>query len=412
MKKGTLITMLLPLLAVALAPTSTALCCSMLKITLHGKTIIGNNEDYWNPNARIWFEQGGKGEYGVAYVGFDNFWPQGGINQAGLVFDGFSQDYLAIKDTVGKEPLSMTFLKEVMKRCGTIDEVKRYFRRHSLSGLESSSFLFVDKSGRYLSVDGDSLISGDREWYIASNFHPSQTNQECNIPLPFYQKGRELLETRRDTSVNFCVSAMETMHQQAEWGAGTIYTSIYDPNAGMIYLYFYRDFTHCVKLNLNKELQKGNHSLSMPNLFPENVVARNFVAVYNIIGNEMELLRDEDIMEDSTRYDQVLNSLLTTNKRLTRTFTNRISAIADFWMTKKNYKAAIKVFKVNTVLNPDSWSAYESLAEAYNQNNDTAQAIACYEKSLAINPESSNGKLQLERLKTVRRSEPSKSEKR
>ena len=65
--------------------------------------MVGNNEDYWIPNTRIWFEQGKNGECGAAYVGYDNFFPQGGMNQAGLVFDGFSEDYKAIRDTVGKK---------------------------------------------------------------------------------------------------------------------------------------------------------------------------------------------------------------------------------------------------------------------------------------------------------------------
>jgi hypothetical protein len=69
--------------------------CTMFKLTMYGKTMVGNNEDYWNPNSRIWFEQGKTHEYGAVYVGYDNFGPQGGMNQAGLVFDGFSMDYLA-----------------------------------------------------------------------------------------------------------------------------------------------------------------------------------------------------------------------------------------------------------------------------------------------------------------------------
>ncbi len=235
--------------------------CSMFKITMHGKTMVGNNEDYWNPNDRIWFEKGKKGEYGALYVGFDNFWPQGGMNQAGLVFDGFAEDYKAISDTLGKKPLTMTFLKEIMRRCATVDEVKNYLSQFNLSGLETSMFLFVDKSGKYLVAEGDSLIIGNKEYYLVSNFYPSQIKNECDVALPHYQKGRKYLEKNKDISVAFCSSVMDTMHQERAWGAGTMYTTIYDLKEGVIYLYFFRDYTHVVKFNLNEELAKDNYSL-------------------------------------------------------------------------------------------------------------------------------------------------------
>jgi len=102
MKKKSLITLILPLLF-TIGLIQPGFACTMFKLTLLGKTMVGNNEDYWIPNTRIWFEQGKNGECGAAYVGYDNFFPQGGMNQAGLVFDGFSEDYKAIRDTVGKK---------------------------------------------------------------------------------------------------------------------------------------------------------------------------------------------------------------------------------------------------------------------------------------------------------------------
>jgi hypothetical protein len=36
----------------------------MFKLTMYGKTMVGNNEDYWNPNSRIWFEHGKVGAGG------------------------------------------------------------------------------------------------------------------------------------------------------------------------------------------------------------------------------------------------------------------------------------------------------------------------------------------------------------
>jgi len=401
MRKCRLIKMIITFFVFGFYIIPDSFCCSMFKITMNGKTMVGNNEDYWNPNTRIWFEQGKNGEYGAAYVGFDNFWPQGGINQAGLVFDGFGEDYLAIRDTSGKKQLNTNFLKEILKSCANVDEVKKYLNQYNLSGLETSMFFFVDKKGRYLVVDGDSLITGNKENYIVSNFHPSLEKNECDVPISFYQKGRKYLESHRDTSVNFCASVMDIMHQEKDWGGGTMYTTIYDLNAGTINLYFFHDYTHVIKFNLSKEFEKGDYCLIVPELFPENKKGQDFINHYNAISNELELFKDEDILGDSLRYNFVVNSLLANDIRLIRMFSNRVSEIANSFMDKENYNAAIQVFKVYAKLSPDSWVAYEALADAYMKNKQNKLAILNYEKSVDLNPDNMDGKQQIERIKKM-----------
>lgn len=377
--------------------------CSMFKITMHGKTMVGNNEDYWNPNSRIWFEKGQKNEFGAFYVGFNNFWPQGAMNQAGLVFDGFAEDYKAISDTIGKKPLGMNFLKEIMRRCATVDEVKNYFSQFNLSGLETSMYFFVDKSGRYLVVEGDSLIIGNKEHYIVSNFYPSQIKNECDIPLSYYQKGRQYLENNKDISVAFCSSVLDTMHQERAWGAGTMYSTIYDLDEGVINLYFFRDYTHVVKFNLNEEVAKDNHSLIIPELFPENTKGHDFMRNYNAIGNELDLLKNEDILNDSLRYKFVTNTLFTKDLSLIRTFSNKVSEIGSSWMEKGNYNAAIGVYMIQVKLSPESWNAYEDLAEAYMRNNQNDLALINYEKSLKLNCDNKEVEKQIERLMKLKK---------
>lgn len=360
--------------------------------------MVGNNEDYWNPNDRIWFEKGKKGEYGAVYVGFDNFWPQGGMNQAGLVFDGFTEDYKAIADTTGKKTLHADFLKQIMKTCATVDQVKHYLNGCNLSGLETSMFFFVDKTGRYLVAEGDSLIVGNREYYIVSNFYPSQTKSECDVPLAFYQKGRTFLENHRDTAVDFFAAVMDTMHQEKAWGAGTMYTTVYDLEEGMVYLYYFHDYTHVVKFSLDGELAKNNFSLVIPALFPGNKKGQDFLNSYNALSNELELLNNEDVLTDSARYANVTGLLFAKDLKLIRTFSNKVDAIGRRWFEKGNYKAAIGVWLVKVKLSPDSWDVYELLADAYRKNNQKDLALVNYRKSVALNPDNEEGKKQIGRL--------------
>ena len=373
--------------------------CSMFKITLHGKTMVGNNEDYWNPNTRIWFEKGSVGKYGVAYVGFDNFWPQGGMNEAGLVFDGFSMDYLAIKDTLGKMSLSTNFLKEIMGKYSNVEEVKKYFANHNLSGLEASMYLFIDKTGKYLVVQGDSLITGNNQYYILSNFYPSQVKNESEIDIPFYHKAKKLMESNKNTSINFCSSVMDTMHQERDWGAGTMYTTLYDLKEGIIYLYFFHDYKHVVKFNLKEELAKGDHILIMPKLFPENKKGREFFSNYNEVSNSLDLFKNEDVISDSLRCANVIDALFSNDVKLIRTFERKINDIGNYWFDKEKYVEAIAVFNFYIKAIPKSWNAFNSLAKAYTKNGQAERALTYYEKSLEINPDNTYGKQQIEELK-------------
>ena len=398
MNKRKLFFTIIPILFFGFFYIQNALSCSMFKITKNGKTMVGNNEDYWNPNTRIWFEKGKAGEYGAAYVGFDNFWPQGGVNQAGLVFDGFAMNFKAINNTEGKKELSINFLKIIMKQCATVDDVKKYIVQYNLSGLETSMFLFVDKSGKYLVVEGDSLITGNNEYYVLSNFYPSQIKDESEIDIPFYHKGKKLLDNRTDTSLNFCTSVMDSMHQERDWGAGTMYTTIYDLDKGIIYLYFFRDYKHVVKFDLNQELKKNDFSLVMPELFPDNKKGSEFLNNYNQVNIEIELFNDEDILNDSVRYNNVTNTFFRKDFKLICTFSNKIYKIAKMWMNKSNYAAAINVFKVFLKTAPKSSDAYNEIAAAYEKNGQIQMALENYKIAKGLNPDDTYTQQQIERL--------------
>ena len=68
------------------------------------------------------------------------------------------------------------------------------------------------------------------------------------------------------------------------FGDGTMYTSLYDLDSGNIYLYFYHDYTHEVKLNIVEELAKGERKVLMSSLFPRNAEyekIRNYYTPFN-----------------------------------------------------------------------------------------------------------------------------------
>lgn len=59
---------------------------------------------------------------------------------------------------------------------------------------------------------------------------------------------------------------------------------------------------------------------------------------------------------------------------------------------------AVKVFKLNVDLYPDSWNVYDSYGEALAAAGDTENAILNYKKSIELNPENNGGKEMLKKL--------------
>ena len=60
---------------------------------------------------------------------------------------------------------------------------------------------------------------------------------------------------------------------------------------------------------------------------------------------------------------------------------------------------ALEVFKLTTILFPDSFNAYDSYGEALLKAGKKEKAIKMYEKSIVLNPENENGKAVLRQLK-------------
>lgn len=65
----------------------------------------------------------------------------------------------------------------------------------------------------------------------------------------------------------------------------------------------------------------------------------------------------------------------------------------------KQYDQAIALFELNIENHPTSWNAYDSMGEAYMDAGNTKLAIENYEKSITINPNNSNGKEMIKKIK-------------
>lgn len=381
----------------------TAYCCSMFKMTHKGKTIVGNNEDWVSPNAEIWFEPKMQNSYGVAYVGFINRFPQGAMNEAGLVFDGFATPEMPVAKQAGKIEMPVKeIVRQVMSHFHTVHQVKDYLSAIDMSFLTSSVMMFVDKTGEYLLVEGGALTLGKQEYYIQSNFNLTKsTVEEDRKKLDYYMKGISFLASNQPTgTAAFCSSVMDQMHVK-----DTQYTNIYDLNKGTIQLFLHHDFGHSVEINLKDELKKGAHSYMMAELFPESAEGVAFYKKYNNPNDPAGYIRElwtkgtaGKSRDEIEKYRSASGLAWLSNY------------IGYEWMRdKKQVNGAIKIFTFATEMYPGDANLFDSLGEAYWVAKDYNAAILNYGKSLSLNPKNLNAIDMLVKIKQAMEKEGGKN---
>ncbi|HEX2616181.1 MAG TPA: hypothetical protein VHL57_01500, partial [Flavobacteriales bacterium] len=262
--------LLLTITLLAAAPTQ---ACTFFKITQGERTMVGNNEDAWGLEPWIHFVPGRDGRHGVAYVGHRDGLPQGGMNDAGLVFDGLTVPAKAMHAQTARSPVPGTFpfLERILGECASIADVQHLLGRYDWTSMSQAMIVFVDRAGNYLVMEGDTVIIGNEASYVAGNFRPSQCTDLDSVSIPRFQQGRAYLAAHGDTSLRSCVGMMEAMKAcRKKFGEGTLYTSIYDLQQGLVHLCFYHDFAHLRTFDLQAELAKGDHTVMMTALFSPN----------------------------------------------------------------------------------------------------------------------------------------------
>ena len=76
-----------------------------------------------------------------------------------------------------------------------------------------------------------------------------------------------------------------------------------------------------------------------------------------------------------------------------------VNGLGYQWLQGGQVEAATRLLELNAESYPQSWNAWDSLAEAFMNGGDTAKAIELYEKSLAINPGNNNAVAMLKKLR-------------
>lgn len=264
------------ILIFTLIPESRA--CSGYKITRGHKTLFGSNYDAWFKTPHIWFETATHYKYDAAFTGArwdgeNGYAPQSGMNEKGLAFERLASYHPKQKKVVERKIISnpTQYLKDILHHCQTVEEVREYINQYDYSYFIEDMFIYVDRSGKYLIVEPYQMTIGYNQTFLVSNFCPSITSEQSALKIDRYRKGFQTLQKGFDTTLDFCIALSDTMHVcRKKIGDGTLLTTIWDLEKGMVNLYFYHNYKSTVQFNLSQEFKKGDHHLAIETLFPKN----------------------------------------------------------------------------------------------------------------------------------------------
>lgn len=272
-----------------------AAACTAFTAGCGKTTLVGNNEDYDNPRVQLRFVPGASGELGRMYIGYAGGAqgiPQGGMNEAGLFFDGFAVERQPVGQSAGKPRFDGVFVDKVMAECRTVEEVERLVERYDRSFLESAVLMFVDRGGAAIAVEGDAIVRNARGSFVQTNFRQSKV-PPAEISCPRFKTAKRLLE-----QAGKCATLEEVRDALAATSVRgqypTLYSNVYDLQRGVMHLYYFRDFDHPKTIDLRAELKRGPHVLELAELFPENEAARAFAR-----EREAELARRTVVVDEA-----------------------------------------------------------------------------------------------------------------
>ncbi len=248
-----------------------------------GRTVLyGNNEDYRIPQTYYWAEPSGEKTYGGVFLGFDNFFPQGGINEKGLAFD-FNALPEAPLNPHNELPDRGDIIKKIYQTCATVEEAIALVKKHNWGLSIKWQVLLADATGDavVISAGADGELAFTRKqkrdgYLVSTNFNRAnpKNTYRGGYPCWRYNKAVEMLEKikdERDLTVDYFKSILDACHVEGQ-GGNTLYSNVFDLKNGVIYLYHWHQFYETAVLNVADEITKKKPPTLIKELFSQETV--------------------------------------------------------------------------------------------------------------------------------------------
>lgn len=259
--------------------------CSIFAVSNGQNVFAANNED--DPpvdknhpfvkdylGAKVTFSPaGGQRHYGSMHYSFDDNYPQGGLNTAGLFYDINAlpkMDPAKYPPSLIDHPgLPGAILIRMLETTGTVTEALALLHSYKLPGIEIGQVFIADRNGdaAVVGIGREGTVTETRKngnFLLSTNFNLN--NPQKNYPEPRFELANKLW--RQDSSVSFnnVRHILSAIHFEST--PATIYSQIYDLKRAEAMFYQFHDYTNGVKMNLANELQKrGASTVTIASLF-------------------------------------------------------------------------------------------------------------------------------------------------
>jgi len=233
--------------------------CTVFTMTDGERILFCNNEDFSNPKTRIWFIPETSDRHGCEFVGFDDGWGQGGLNDKGLAFGwvaGFKErwEHRPELQIVRGNPC-----QRMLESCDSVETAVAFFERHWEESFSYGQLLVADRTGK-------SALLRAKD----GKFDAPIVNRSQGIGHRFGLRGNEASGMLAKISTPTLADAVRLLNATRQEGVNaTKYSVVYDLKTCDINLYRFPEQTEPVRFKLSRELKKGPHYFDIPELYKQ-----------------------------------------------------------------------------------------------------------------------------------------------
>jgi CubicO group peptidase (beta-lactamase class C family) len=298
------------------------------------------------------------------------------FNLAGYVFE--KETGKNIYDEVERQlaiPLGMQDWDRSLQHKSGDTTISRYLAYHmwfSTRDLARIGQLMLN-GGRW---NGEQVIA--EEW-VREIISPVTSSEEINLNLPF-----------------FAAAGMDRGYGYMWW----LWENVPHPNLVGAYsasgawgqsITVYPEMDVILTFKTNSIYRRANDNKKLNDLIVK--VARMYDADKGAVkGRLYESFQERAIEEAVTYFREARNEKPELNLEYF------LNTLGYEFLAGRDFEKALAVFKLNVEEYPESWNAYDSLAEGYEQSGDIRNAVRYYKQSLEMEPRNSHAR---ERLKIL-----------
>ncbi len=200
-----------------------------------------------------------------------------------------------------------------------------------------------------------------------------------------------------DYYMNFNFNEIMRYVRNMQFPENTPITNVFPENSSPVYPEIYSNRWKKVHVDLGAQNENATNIIAKGSghaVFQDNPA----LIINTIIKAYSETL---DKNQQNTLLQKTLDNAieLSIEAKVNNRSEHDLNTLGYSFLGNEELDKALEVFKLTTILFPNSFNAYDSYGEALLMANKKAEAIEMYEKSIELNPENEHGKEVLLKMK-------------